>query len=237
MSPYSVEPPIILKSHSTTTSGGEKTNGLTPFPPSQIASLTISLAQKEKQTRSKSSKSFILRPITFNRNIKLEQKSSSYLNSNNNDIIRERYLCKLGITRPSPSHKQDINIRPAIKQPHQSILSNRLKKRLKNGSNVVQFNNKITVISVASRLSYSSRIQSRIWSNPLESKLNLLRNTFEFASEGGNWRTVIEESRMVKCAITGEKVHPIHTCMSHNYRMPKGNFILYSKMAANSSHF
>jgi len=205
---------------------------------SQTTAETVSISSSEtcenRTTRRNDSSGFLIRRPTITG---LKRKDTS---------IRERYLSKLGIRRNYSSPLDGDASATVEKHNYPSILSsstkhqhNRQNKqnnhRNKRDSNTVQFNNEIKVILVPSRLSYSSRIRSRLWSDPIESHNNILRNTFEYHYEGRNWRNVIEESHMVD-----KTTHPIHAHVAHNCLKPKGAFLLYSnKMATANSllHF
>jgi len=74
----------------------------------------------------------------------------------------------------------------------------------------LQFNEEVAVVPIPMRTEYSKRIRSRLWSNAEEIHENAARNSFEFASEGWNWRNVREDDDMFVCSISGELVHPVH---------------------------
>lgn len=215
MSPYSIEHPIILTSSNPSIE--IKHNDIEQPNP-----LVSNTPQKEKQA---SRKQTILRPKSIKRN---KEKVA------NNDF-RGKYYSTLGITRHSSNHPPKA-IKPALKQRHDSILS-KCTNALDNRTSSVKFNKNVTIVPVPNRSLYPPDIKSKLWLSPIESKKNLLRNTFEFAFEGGDWRTAVEECNMIHCAVTGQKIHPFHACTAHNYGMTKGNFLLYSKMAAEYSPF
>ena len=146
-----------------------------------------------------------------------------HINSNKCDAVRERFYCKLGIRR---CHREETHV-PA-KHHRPSILSKSTKRRKRDR---VHFNNKITIVPVPSHSSYSDRIRNRLWPSLQESHENIMRNSLEFASEGSNWRNVVEECNMV------DNIHPIHTHIASTYLKPKGIFLLYSKIAADSFNF
>jgi len=221
MSPYSVEQAIILNS-STANNAFELEIKSSTAQPLVFASNNDISPNKEKRQNCPSKKNVtILKPLSLNRNSSQEERR---INDNNN--IRERYMHKLGITRHCHCHQSAPKI---MKKSALSKCTN---------DNHVQFNDNVTITPVPSRHSYSPTIKQRLWSNPIESKQNLLRNSYEYEYEGRNWRHAIEESNMVNCAITGKKVHPYHaTIVVHNYyhSMTKGHFLLYSKTMASMS--
>lgn len=83
-------------------------------------------------------------------------------------------------------------------------------KRTVKKSTRIAFDDDVTVIPIAMRNEYSSRIKSRIWSNRHELHENAQRNALEFAAEGWNWRNVTEDESMYICSLTGDLVHPVH---------------------------
>jgi hypothetical protein len=84
----------------------------------------------------------------------------------------------------------------------------------------VSVNKVVIVVPIPSRAEYCSETRQRIWSSAAELYANAARNTVEFASEGWNWRNVLEEDQMLVHQNNGEFIHPIHlqnvlACMSH----------------------
>lgn len=74
----------------------------------------------------------------------------------------------------------------------------------------LSFNDQVTVVPIPERHEYSKRIRDRLWVNAQELQSQAARNTVEFASEGWDWRNAFLDEEMYVCAVTGEKVHPVH---------------------------
>jgi hypothetical protein len=72
------------------------------------------------------------------------------------------------------------------------------------------FNETVEVVPIPMRNEYSNRVKSRLWNNAMEIHENAARNALEFASEGWDWRNVVEDDEMYICSASGELVHPIH---------------------------
>lgn len=78
----------------------------------------------------------------------------------------------------------------------------------------------VTVVPIPSRSDYSHIVRDRLWTTSTELAVNAARNTVEFASEGWNWRNVLEDENMLVHQENGELIHPIHiqnalTCSSN----------------------
>mmetsp|Transcript_1228 Transcript_1228/g.2678 ORF Transcript_1228/g.2678 Transcript_1228/m.2678 type:complete len:341 (-) Transcript_1228:539-1561(-) len=78
------------------------------------------------------------------------------------------------------------------------------------GGSLLKFEETVQIIPIPMRHEYSHRVRTRLWSGALEIHQNAARNTMEFASEGWDWRSVIEDDRMYVCSTTGELIHPCH---------------------------
>lgn len=74
----------------------------------------------------------------------------------------------------------------------------------------VSLHKSVSVIPIPSRCEYSLPVRKRIWSSSAEIYANAARNSVEFASEGWNWRNVIEDEEMLLHQASGELIHPIH---------------------------
>jgi hypothetical protein len=79
----------------------------------------------------------------------------------------------------------------------------------------VSFNDQVTVIPIPKRDEYSKRIRNRLWVNAQELQSQVARNAVEFAAEGWDWKQTLDDEAMYVCALTGEKVHPVH-CEPHD---------------------
>lgn len=74
----------------------------------------------------------------------------------------------------------------------------------------ISFNDEVTVVPIPMRGEYSKRIRDRLWVGARELQSQVERNTVEFASEGWDWKNAFEDDEMFVCAVSGEKVHPVH---------------------------
>jgi len=79
-----------------------------------------------------------------------------------------------------------------------------------SGGGGIKFNENVAVIPIPKRDEYSDRVRDRLWCNVQELNRNVQRNTIEFAAEGWDWRTTIEDDGMYVCTESGEKIHPVH---------------------------
>lgn len=76
----------------------------------------------------------------------------------------------------------------------------------------VSFASEVSVMEVPHRCSYSDEEKVRLWNGAGAISLMASQNMVEFAYEGSDWRTVIEEDGF--CDYDGEKVHPAHASSS-----------------------
>jgi len=74
----------------------------------------------------------------------------------------------------------------------------------------VSIHKSVSVVTIPSRLEYSSRIRERIWSSSIEIQANAARNTIEFCSESWDWKKVLEDEQMFIHQANGQLIHPIH---------------------------
>lgn len=144
---------------------------------------------------------------------------------------------KTYVERPSPLQASNVNFLPCLRHALQATeslsglaLSNesnknppssnsRSPKKKAKKQKKVSVNKVVTVVPIPSHAEYCSETRQKIWSTSAELYANAARNTVEFASEGWNWRNVLEEDQMLVHQNNGEFIHPIHlqnviTCMS-----------------------
>lgn len=72
------------------------------------------------------------------------------------------------------------------------------------------FNETVSVVPIPMRTDYSHRVRERLWNDVDDILINAQRNAMEFAAEGWDWRTVVEDEYMYRDASTGELIHPVH---------------------------
>lgn len=86
----------------------------------------------------------------------------------------------------------------------------KLKHKQKRGRRSVSLHKSVSVVHIPSRCEYSSNVRQQLWSSSAELFANAARNSVEFASEGWDWRNVIEDEHMLLHQASGELIHPIH---------------------------
>lgn len=72
----------------------------------------------------------------------------------------------------------------------------------------VHFSGDVVIHWIPSHRDYSQKEYASMWSNPDEIAYNASRNRIEFRFEGWDWRAVLEETKLVRCA-DGELYHPV----------------------------
>ena len=78
------------------------------------------------------------------------------------------------------------------------------------GGRRLTFNEEVSVCPIPKRNEYSNRIRQHLWFSPNDLARNAERNAIEFASEGFDWRNVIECDEMYRDIRTNELIHPVH---------------------------
>lgn len=73
----------------------------------------------------------------------------------------------------------------------------------------IHFENEVMVVPIPTRHEYSNRIKKFLWSGAEELSENVERNRAEFAAEGWDWHSVLEDDDMYVDAQSGELVHPV----------------------------
>lgn len=132
---------------------------------------------------------------------------STSLSNNNNKALKRKYSATVSSSssssnNTSPSSNRNTNT-------NNNGTNNNNNRR--NGKNRgVSLHKSVSVIPIPSRLEYSSVVAERLWSSSAELCANAARNSVEFASEGWNWRNVIEDEGMLLHKASGELIHPIH---------------------------
>ena len=90
------------------------------------------------------------------------------------------------------------------------------------------FNEVVTVLPIPKREHYSLRIQKLLWPSKSETVSNVSRNLIEFEAEHNDWTQVLEEENFYTCMETGQKIHPIHVCISEAEKLRQRNVAPYS---------
>lgn len=134
------------------------------------------------------------------------------MDSGKSDVIRRRLLHRLGIEQPiQPLSSQSSRV---IQEGHTGAFTVALKDNDDNDhrhsprKGSVCFATAVKVHPIPSRLDYSDRMRSVLWTPQVEIVQNAARNTLEFAAEGWDCSKVVEDDEMV--LYQGEKIHPIH---------------------------
>jgi hypothetical protein len=84
------------------------------------------------------------------------------------------------------------------------------------------FNETVSVVHIPRRDEYSKRIQSHLWHTSNSLQENIMRNTIEFAAEGWDWQSVLEEDDYIPCPESGELIHPVHCEIARLLRQQRG---------------
>lgn len=95
-----------------------------------------------------------------------------------------------------------------------SVSSGSLSSKSKEGPRIT-FNTEVKVLGIPMRDEYSNRVKQRLWTNAEDLAFNAQRNAMEFAAEGWNWRTALEDENMYRDSVSGELIHPIHCVQYH----------------------
>lgn len=143
--------------------------------------------------------------------------------------IRSRFLNRLGISRPgrfqteehpklkpkrTSSGPHSGSFRVYLKADHGKLditlgkSSSSLASSNTSIKRSVTFAGEVTVHPIPRFSRYSHRMRTALWTPTAEVQANAVRNCYEFASEGWNWRSVANDEDMVLYA--GELFHPIH---------------------------
>merc|ERR1712224_385611 len=69
-------------------------------------------------------------------------------------------------------------------------------KSSSSGSRRIRFHDEVDIVPIPTRNEYPQRIKDDLWTNIDELEFNARRNRMEYASEGWDWRTVIDDESM-----------------------------------------
>jgi hypothetical protein len=128
------------------------------------------------------------------------------------------------INNPASLEEATTTISQAGSLRIKSLSQNSSKKR--TPKRTVSLHKSVSVIPIPTREEYSLPVRERIWSSSSELCANAARNSVEYASEGWNWRTVLEENQMLLHKTSGELIHPIHlhnALISQTHSQPSNN--------------
>jgi hypothetical protein len=149
--------------------------------------------------------------------------------SSHDQAIRAKLLYRLGIYKNVPVQRNNADRRKHILRGatstsgSRSIIGNVVpfqeplndpddtthnNERIRSTAASIQFSSEVMVVPIPSRHEYSNRIRKFLWSDGAEIQENAERNRIEFAAEGWDWHTVLEDDDMYVDADTGELVHP-----------------------------
>lgn len=103
----------------------------------------------------------------------------------------------------APAHQPLTFSPPAYVSPPSNVSLSQTNDRS------IQFENEVLVVPIPSRHEYSNRIKKFLWTGTEEISENAERNRTEFASEGWDWHSVLEDDEMYVDSESGELVHPI----------------------------
>lgn len=73
---------------------------------------------------------------------------------------------------------------------------------------IVHFDDSVLVVPIPSRHMYSNRIKEAFWTDGDELRNIADKNSYEYATEGWDWKNVLEDDDMYTDMATGEKIHP-----------------------------
>jgi hypothetical protein len=163
---------------------------------------------------------------TFNSRKTYVERHSSLQASNVNFLPCLRHALQATESLSGLALSNESNKNPSVHDKKEEYLSpwnpssnSRSPKKKAKKQKKVSVNKVVTVVPIPSRAEYCCATRQKIWSTSAELYANAARNTVEFASEGWNWRNVLEEDQMLVHQNNGEYIHPIHlqnviTCMS-----------------------
>jgi hypothetical protein len=137
--------------------------------------------------------------------------TSTAASTNRSSPISNRQQSDLSLTSilGSSTHSCSLDLNISNSSYNKKAkLQHKQKEKPKRRS--VSLHKSVSVIPIPSRCSYSSNIREKIWSSSAELCANAARNTVEFASEGWDWRKVVEDEHMLLHQASGELIHPIH---------------------------